>query len=204
MLALNKIDELQQTFHKIPEERKELLKSLEDYISNKIKEGNEISFTFICTHNSRRSHMAQIWAQTSAEYYGIPNVNCYSGGTEAMAFNFRAVEAVKKAGFKIIKLDESDNPIYFVYYSDDKEALKCFSKVYNDPSNPQNDYAAIMTCSDADENCPIVFGAEARFPIRYNDPKEFDGTELEEKKYQERFDQIGTEMLFAFSNINRK
>ncbi|MCK5458052.1 MAG: hypothetical protein KAI45_13070 [Melioribacteraceae bacterium] len=180
------------------------MESFADYISNKIKDGNEISLTFICTHNSRRSHMAQIWAQTSAEYYGIPNVNCYSGGTEATAFNFRAVEAVKKAGFKIEKLDESDNPIYFVYYSDDKEPLKCFSKVYNDSFNPQNDYAAIMTCSDADENCPVVFGAEARFPIRYNDPKEFDGTELEEKKYQERFDQIGTEMLLAFSNINRK
>ena len=204
MLVLNKIDELEQTFHQIPEERKELLKSFADYISNKIKEGSKISLTFICTHNSRRSHMAQIWAQTSAEYYGIPNVNCYSGGTEATAFNFRAVEAVKKAGFKIEKLDESDNPIYFVYYSADKEPLKCFSKVYNDSFNPQKDYAAIMTCSDADKNCPVVFGAEARFPIRYNDPKEFDRTELEEKKYQERFDQIGTEMLFAFSIISRK
>ena len=201
MLVLNKIEELQQTFHQISEERKKLLKSFTDYISNKLKEGNEISLTFICTHNSRRSHMAQIWAQTAAEYYSIPNINCYSGGTEATAFNPRAVEAIKKVGFRVEKQDESDNPIYLVYYSNDKEPLKCFSKVYSNSFNPQRNFAAIMTCSDADENCPIVFGAEARFPIRYNDPKEFDGSELEEKKYKERFDQIGTEMLFTFSNI---
>ncbi|MDZ7763692.1 MAG: hypothetical protein U5K00_04605 [Melioribacteraceae bacterium] len=145
----------------------------------------------MCTHNSRRSHISQIWAQTAAEYYNIPNVKCYSGGTEATAFNPRAVNAMTKAGFKIEKKDNSDNPVYLVYYSDEKEPVKCFSKVYSDEFNPQKDFAAIMTCSDADENCPVVFGAEARFPIRYDDPKEFDGTELEEEKYDERVEQIG-------------
>lgn len=196
-----KIDKLKQSFDQIPDDRKKLLKSFAAYSSNKIKEGKEINLTFICTHNSRRSHMSQIWSQVASEYYGISNIKCYSGGTEATTFNSRAVEAIRKSGFRVEKLDESDNPVYFVYFSDDKEPIECFSKVYNDSFNPQKDFAAIMTCSDADKNCPIVFGAEARFPIRYNDPKDFDGTELEEKKYQERFDQIGTEMLFTFSNI---
>lgn len=199
-----RIVQLKDTFELIPDERKELLNQFAEYISNKLKEEKKINLTFICTHNSRRSHISQIWAEAAAEYYNIPNVKCYSGGTEATAFNPRAVNAIKKAGFKIEKKDNSDNPVYLVYYSDEKEPVKCFSKVYSDEFNPQKDFAAIMTCSDADENCPVVFGAEARFPIRYDDPKEFDGTELEEEKYDERVAQIGREMLYAFSKVEIK
>lgn len=193
------IDSLEKRFDEIPEERKELLSSLTKYINNKVKNNSIVNLTFICTHNSRRSHMSQIWAQTAADYYEIPNVKCYSGGTEATAFNPRAVKAVRKVGFKIEQNDESENPTYLVHFSEGKEPLQCFSKVYNDEFNPNKDYAAIMTCSDADENCPVVFGAEERFPIRYEDPKEFDDTELEELKYLERFEQIGIEMLFVFN-----
>jgi len=197
-----KINKLKNSFNSIPEERKKLLNEFSEYIVNKLKEKKEVNLVFICTHNSRRSHISQIWAQTGAEYYDIPNVKCYSGGTQPTAFNSRAVKAMQKAGFKIEKKDDSDNPVYLVYYSDDKEPVECFSKVYSDEYNPQKDFAAIMTCSDADENCPVVFGAETRFPIRYEDPKEFDGTELEEQKYTERVDQIGREMLFVFSNFS--
>lgn len=192
---------LEQTFDQILGERKELLESFAKYIEEKIVKDEPVNLTFICTHNSRRSHISQIWAQTAAEYYGIKNIYCFSGGTEATAFNPRAVKAMKKAGFKIEKQDDSENPVYFVHYSDDKKPIKCFSKVYSDEFNPQKDFAAIMTCSDADENCPVVFGAEARFPIRYDDPKEFDDTDLEEEKYDERVEQIGREMLYAFSKI---
>lgn len=140
----------------------------------KIKSDKSINLIFICTHNSRRSTMSQIWAQTASEYFGIPNVNCYSGGTEATAFNPRAVNAVKRAGFKVEQIDETDNPVYLVYFSHKKEPIKCFSKIYSNNFNPQKDFAAIMTCSEAEANCPVVFGAEKRFPIRYADPKEFD------------------------------
>lgn len=196
-----RIVELEKSFDVIPINRNLLLEEFAQYISNKLKADKEINLTFICTHNSRRSHISQIWAQAAAEYYGIPNIKCYSGGTEATAFNPRAVKALQKAGFKIEKQDDSDNPVYLVYYSDDKEPVECFSKVYSDEYNPQKDFAAIMTCSDADENCPVVFGAEARFPIRYDDPKEFDGTELEEEKYNERVEQIGREMLLLFKIV---
>lgn len=198
----SKIIQLKDNFESIPKERKELLSQLGEYISNKLQDGKEVNLTFICTHNSRRSHISQIWAKTAAEYYKIPNVKCYSGGTEATAFNPRAVKAIQKAGFKVEKEDDSQNPVYLVFYSDDKEPLKCFSKVYSDNFNPQKDFAAIMTCSDADENCPVVFGADERFPVRYKDPKEFDGTGLEESKYTERVEQIGSEMLLLFNTVN--
>lgn len=197
----NTINILSNKFDQIEDSRKKQLDEFAEYISNKLKDGKEVNLTFICTHNSRRSHISQIWAQTAAEFYNIPNIKCYSGGTEATAFNTRAVKAIKKAGFKIEKKDESDNPIYLVHFAENIEPLKCFSKVYSDPFNPKSNFAAIMTCSDADENCPVVFGAEARFPIRYDDPKEFDGTEQEEEKYEERVNQIGTEMLFVFNHI---
>lgn len=196
-----KIEVLKNSFNSISEERKKLLYEFSEYIVNKLKDEKDVNLIFICTHNSRRSHISQIWAQTAAEYYGIPNIKCYSGGTEATAFNPRAVKAMTKAGFRIEKQDDSDNPVYLVYYSDEKEPVECFSKVYSEEYNPQKDFAAIMNCSDADENCPVVFGAEARFPIRYDDPKEFDGTELEEIKYDERVEQIGREMLYAFKKV---
>jgi arsenate reductase len=199
-----KIIQLEDTFELISNERKELLNQFAEYILKKTRDGKDVNLTFICTHNSRRSHISQIWAQASAEYYNIPNIKCYSGGTEATAFNPRAVKAMQKAGFEIEKKDDSDNPVYLVYYSEDSDPIKCFSKVYNDPFNPQKEFAAVMTCSDADENCPVVFGAEARFPIRYNDPKEFDGTEMEEAKYDERVGQIGREILFLFNLVYRK
>lgn len=199
----NKIFKLSKKYNDIPAERKRLLMDFAQYIANKLNDEKDVNLIFICTHNSRRSIMSQIWAQTGAEYFGISNIVCYSGGTEATAFNTRAVNAVEKAGFKIEKKNNSENPLYLVYYSDIKKPLECFSKIYEDKFNPQKDFAAIMTCSDADANCPVVLGAEARFPIRYDDPKEFDGTEFEEEKYKERFEQIGTEMVFVFDTINK-
>ena len=195
------IKPLEQRFEEISEERKKLLAEFSKYIYEKTENVEEVNLTFICTHNSRRSHMTQIWAQTAAEYFNVPNVKCYSGGTEATAFNPRAVKAIREFGFEIDKKDESVNPVYLVHFSEEKDPLECFSKIYDDRYNPQKNYSAIMTCSHADENCPIVFGAERRFPIRYDDPKEYDDTELEEIKYLERFEQIGVEMLYLFSNI---
>ncbi|MEN8194561.1 MAG: protein-tyrosine-phosphatase [Bacteroidota bacterium] len=197
------IQELEKRSDEIPLERKELLNTFAYHISKKINKNENVDLIFICTHNSRRSHMAQIWAQTASEYFKVKNVNCFSGGTEATAFNSRAVKTVQKAGLRVELKDENANPLYFVYYAKNKEPLKCFSKVYSDPFNPQKEYAAIMTCSDADEDCPVVFGAEKRFPIRYDDPKEYDGTDLEEIKYMERFEQIGIEMIFVFKNCKK-
>ena len=198
-----KINKLENSFDLIPIERRELLIQFSEYISKKLEIENEINLTFICTHNSRRSHISQIWAQTASEFYKISNVKCYSGGTEATAFNPRAVKAIQKAGFKIDKKDVSDNPLYLIYYSDASKPVECFSKVYSDDYNPNENFTAVMTCSDADEKCPVVIGADARFPIRYDDPKEFDGTDLEELKYDERVEEIGREMLYAFSNVKK-
>ena len=185
-------------FDQITAERKSLL---EEFASKITSMEGKIQLTFICTHNSRRSHLSQIWAQTAASFYGIENVYCYSGGTEATAFNPRAVKAIQDAGFKVEYDNGSENPEYLVAFAEDQPALKCFSKTYDDVFNPQSDFLAIMTCDSANEACPVVIGAKAKIAILYRDPKEADGTPEETARYAERCEQIGREMFYAFSKL---
>lgn len=196
------IQESVREFNSINVERKELLVKLAEYISNKLRNKELANLTFICTHNSRRSHISQLWAQAAAYYFGIPNIFCFSAGTEATAFNPRAVKAMQNAGFSIVKNNDSSNPRYSVTISENFPPSIAFSKTISDSFNPQKDFAAIMTCDNADEACPIVPGADARFPIKYEDPKIADDTDEEEAKYNERCRQISIEMLFLFSKVN--
>jgi arsenate reductase len=185
----------------VSEERKVVLKLLADYIQNKVNANEEIRLNFICTHNSRRSHLSQIWAQTMAFHFGIKNVFCYSGGTEATAMFPKVAETLTNQGFEIQKISQEQNPVYAIKFDANQHPVICFSKTYFDDFNPKNNFGAIMTCSNADEGCPMVFGAEARFPIKYDDPKAFDGTEQMNEKYTERSLQIASEMYFVFSQI---
>ena len=195
------IETLTGNFGAIPEERKPILKQLTDFVETKARKNEKIEMIFICTHNSRRSHISQIWAQAAAAYFGIRYVVSYSGGTEATAFNPRAVKAMEEAGFKILATSQGSNPVYEVRFSDEANEVIAFSKKYDSETNPRKGFAAIMTCSHADENCPVVVGMEKRISLPYNDPKDFDGTPLEAAKYAERVREIGTEILYAFSQV---
>lgn len=192
-------ERLTAEFNQIPESRKEILKQLTQFVQDKAATGKPVYLNFICTHNSRRSHISQLWAQAAAHYYGIKNIVCFSGGTEATAFNPRAVKALQDVGFNISKIKEGDNPVYEVQYAEGDAPVIAFSKKYDDPFNHNQDFAAIMTCSHADSNCPMVLGASKRIALTYDDPKDFDGTPLESAKYVERVNEIGREILYAFS-----
>lgn len=185
----------------ISEERKESLQALIDYIQSKLEAGEEINLNFICTHNSRRSQFSQIWAQTAADYFGVP-ADCYSGGVEVTEFNERAVESIKRSGFRVTKKG-SENPVYFIFYSDEAEPISAFSKLFDNPVNKAQKFAAVMTCAHADENCPFIPGTENRIPVRYEDPKKYDGTPEEASRYDERSMQIASEMFYVFSKINK-
>ena len=193
----------QLSTERISEERKIILQPLIEFISSKISKNEEVRLNFICTHNSRRSHLSQIWAQTMAYYYQIENVFCYSGGTEATAMFPKVAETLANQGFEILKLSETENPVYAVKFAENEHAVICFSKKYNDDFNPKSAFAAILTCDSADENCPIVYGAEARIPIKYEDPKKSDGTPEMNETYFNRSLEIATEMKFIFENIRK-
>jgi arsenate reductase len=184
-------------------ERKAVLQPLVDYIQNKVNHQEEIRLNFICTHNSRRSHLSQIWAQTMAFQFGIKNVFCYSGGTEATAMFQKVAETLTNQGFEIQKISQEQNPVYAVKFDKNQHPIICFSKTYFDDFNPKSNFGAIMTCTNADEGCPMVFGAEGRFSIKYEDPKAFDGTEIMNEKYTERSLQIASEMQYVFSEIKQ-
>jgi arsenate reductase len=185
----------------VSEERKEVLQPLIEYIQNKVDTQKPIRLNFICTHNSRRSHLSQIWAQTMALHFGIKNVFCYSGGTEGTAMFTKVGETLTNQGFQIQQLSNENNPVYAVKYDEDEAAIICFSKTFDDDFNPKSKFAAIMTCSSADVGCPFIAGAEKRLPIRYDDPKAFDGTDLMNAKYAERSLEIASEMYYVFSKI---
>ncbi len=186
----------------ISEERKQILDILKTYIQTKKNNHQNINLNFICTHNSRRSHLSQIWAQTMANNFKIKNVFCYSGGTEATAMFTVVEETLKKQGFHIDKLSNEKNPVYAIKFSDNNNPIICFSKTFDADFNPSSNFAAIMTCSHADENCPFIAGAEQRIPVRYDDPKAFDNTPQQLEKYRERSLQIATELFYVFSQIN--
>ena len=185
----------------IAQERKEVLQPLIDYVKQKWNNQEVIRLHFICTHNSRRSHLSQVWAQTMAFHFEIPNVFCYSGGTEATALFPKVAETLLNQGFHISKLSETSNPIYAVKFDCNAHPIVCFSKVFDADFNPSSQFAAVMTCSSADEGCPFIAGAEQRLPVRYDDPKAFDGTDLMNQKYQERSLEIASEMYYVFSKI---
>lgn len=191
---------LSLNINSISEERKEVLLPLINYLKDKISNNQQITLNFICTHNSRRSHLAQVWAQTLAFYVGIKNLSCYSGGTEATAMFPMAIETLKNMGFDIHKLSQFENSIYGIKYANNTHPIIGFSKTFDDTFNPKSNFGAIMTCSSADKGCPIVQGSDGRFPITYDDPKAFDNTSQQEEKYNERSIQIATELLFVMQN----
>lgn len=196
----NRCDALVANFNEIPAERKLLLQKIAAYVQSKHDHQKDTYLVYVCTHNSRRSHLGQVWAAVAANYYAVQNIFTYSGGTEATAFNPNAIEALSAAGFQIEKIGADKNPIYKVFYSEDQFST-CFSKLYNDATNPQDGFAAIMTCSDAEENCPFIPACELRIGTTYHDPKAFDGSVLQLEKYQERSNQIALECLYLFSLV---
>lgn len=185
----------------ISSERKAVLQPLIDFIQSKVSNNQEIRINFICTHNSRRSHLSQVWAQTMANYFDIKNVFCYSAGTEATALFPMVSETLQNSGFQINTISKNENPVYSIKYADNEHPIIGFSKKLDDDFNPKSEFAAIMTCDSANEACPFVPGAEKRIPITFEDPKAFDNTPQQAEKYNERSMQIATEMFYVFSQI---
>ena len=185
----------------LSKDRKEVLQPLIEYIQKKVNHQEKIRLNFICTHNSRRSHLSQIWAQTMAFYYETPSVTCYSAGTEATAMFYMVAETLKKQGFEYEKLDEATNPIYAIKFDCNEPPVVAFSKTLQHAFNPISNFAAVMTCSSANEACPFVSGAEKRFSVQYEDPKKFDNTDEMQQGYWDKSIEIATEMAYVFSKI---
>lgn len=184
----------------IAAERRAELDRLADFLV-----ARPIELTFICTGNSRRSHLAQMWAAAAAHHYGIDRVGTYSGGTDPSAFDPRTSAALERSGFVIERQEpDGENPRSLVHYAEGAPPIAAFSKRYDDPVNPQHDFVAIMTCGEADQNCPLIRGAVLRVSLTYEDPKVADDTPEESARYDERSRQIATEMLYLFARVRSR
>jgi len=197
------VSQIASELDEISPDRKVLLAEIGATIAARLGSGEDANLTFICTHNSRRSHMSQIWAQAAAYYYGFDRVYAFSGGTEATACNCRTVSAMRRAGFSIVNTTEGKNPVYLIQYSDARPPVRAYSKLYNADDNPKQDFIALMTCSQADKKCPIVEGAIARYPIHYVDPKRCDDTPDEASAYNARCREIAREMFYIMSEVRK-
>ena len=186
--------------NKLSEDRKVILKPLVAYIQNKLNVGEQVNLNFICTHNSRRSQFAQVWSATASYYYGVKGVNCFSGGTEVTACNERTVSTLKSVGFEIDGDTSLENPLYSVLLSE-TEKIELFSKLCTDTKYVKTPFGALMTCSNAEKNCPFIPEAEIRIPVKYEDPKAFDDTPKEREMYGVRCKQIAEEMFYVFSQL---
>lgn len=185
----------------ISESRKQQIRTIAMFIKKKLAAHEPANLMFICTHNSRRSHLSQIWASAFAALYDVRGVYTFSAGTEVTTFNERAVKALQRAGLMIHKTNDDANPVYAVQYANDREPITMFSKRIQDISNPRTGFCAVMNCSEADSACPHVPGAELRVSLPYEDPKHFDGTTEEAKQYDERCRQIAREMAYLFAQV---
>ena len=202
MKLSNYLSAVEANFANISAARKSHLLQFSLYLQKKFQAGQVPKVIVICTHNSRRSHIGQVWLAVAADYYGLPKLETYSGGTEATAFNPRAVAALQRTGLHITTNNPTvNNPIYNINWNDTDEPYQAFSKKYDDAPNPTSDFAAIMICKDAEERCPVVHGMDFRFPLPFDDPKAFDDTNLESTKYDERCFEIATEVFYCLSQI---
>ncbi len=195
------VRDLVETVQPASQSRRSLLGAIAQHVAAEYRSREHVDLVFICTHNSRRSHIAQIWATVAAAHFELSGIDCYSGGTEATAFNPNAIAALCRAGFSILGA-EGDNPEYLVTFAANRPGIVCFSKVFDDAQNPRADFAAIMTCEDADQNCPLIPNA-SRFALTYVDPKHSDNTADVQRRYDDCVDQIGAEMFWLMGRVQQ-
>ena len=193
---LKTIDEILKM--EVADNRAFVLNEIVNYICKKISENKVPKLNFICTHNSRRSQFCQFWATFFYNYY---NVKCevFSGGTVQTKVNKSVISVIKDYGFNI-SFEDSSNPIYSIKFK--KLNLgNYFSKLYFDFENPKSEFAAIMTCSDAENNCPLIEGAEIKFFLQYEDPKKYDKTKIEKTGYKKTSEKIASEMNYLYRKL---
>ncbi len=193
------IAQLLSEFNSISEERRMVLNDLASKINLVLSESHSLNLLFVCTHNSRRSHMGQIWGSVAAHYFDLPLIS-YSAGTEITALHPSVIQMLMNEGFEIKSESIELNPEIQISFQSGA-SVSCFSKLIDDAHNPKDNFIALMMCTDAEANCPFVPGAHTRVAIPFNDPKAFDGTSQVLKAYSATMMEIGIQILYLFNQI---
>jgi hypothetical protein len=211
-------DFLTTTFDMIGADHRQAGQTLADWIASNYRPGQPLNVVVVCTGNTRRSILAATTGNIAASYYGMPEVRFYCGGTSPTALNARALKTLREMGVEIDPLGKeagrgepnTANPMYRVRWgspSDSRgpamEAVE-FSKHYTDSSNPQQGFAGLTVCAEADVECPVVKGSALRISMHYLDPKIYDDGAYESAKYAERRDDMGRSMLSVMLQAQKR
>ena len=187
----------------IDKKRTDLLTKIAQFISSELMADKKVHLNFICTHNSRRSQLCQVWASYAVNYFKLKNIDCYSGGTAVTAFYRNTVKTLQEVGFNFEIIEFShQNPVYKISYKNCTKPIIGFSKLYDDSYN-KKPFIAITTCSNAEENCPFIPDAIERFHLPFTDPKISDGTKSQAETYLKTSKQIAGEIYFIFEMIKK-
>lgn len=185
----------------ISQERKRELEPLKREIQSRLAAGKTVLLNFICTHNSRRSQFAQVWAYTLAHRLGLEGVVALSGGTEVTAVHPNTVKTLLGCGYTVETEGPAENPVYVFRSEPNIPPLKCYSKLYDCEENLNDKkFIAVMTCASAADDCPFIPDAEMRFSMTYDDPGASDGSDREKETYEACNKQIATEMLYVLGS----
>ncbi len=186
--------------------RRAVLTELARFVAAARRAGEKAHLLSVCTHNSGRSVLGEVWWSAAAAWFGLHDtVVSLSGGTHATAINPRVLHALVRAGFEVREPSADapegspGNPVYTVSHAEGLPALRLWSKRFVDLALPAGRLAAVMNCSEADAACPVVPGAALRVSLPYADPRAADDAPDEREIYDARCDQVGTECLFAMA-----
>jgi arsenate reductase len=187
---------------KLAEDRKKILLKISETVATEYTVNNVVNLNFICTHNSRRSQLGQVWAFYAANYFNL-NIHAFSGGTEVTAFYRNTVKTLQAVGFdfKVVEFSHQ-NPTYLISFEESTNSILGFSKRFDDETN-KNPFIAITTCNNADKNCPFIPTAIERFHLPFEDPKFSDGTPEQSTTYLKTNEQIAAEVFFIFTEIKK-
>lgn len=197
------ISERLNEFSQITRGRRRSLERLAALISGRAPAGSDKLIVFFCTHNSRRSQMAQIWAATAAHHFAVKGVIFQSAGILATKVDRRTIETLERVGFACKRAD-GHNPLYTVQIGNPRQRIRLSSKTLPNSYQRPTNFIAVMTCSDADRECPIIDGASNRLTLCYDDPKVADGSPREADVYDQCCRSISRDLLYAFSRIMKR
>ena len=186
----------------IEKNRKDKLVKLAQVIKRNREQQNIVKVIFICTHNSRRSQFSQVWAYISSLYFKLDFLEFFSGGTEVDSVNLNVINALSNSGLKIEKKQTGDE-VYLLKSSKRDKGINLYSKEYSCKSNPPKHFIAIMTCSDADQMCPVIKGADKKVFLPYPDPRTSEKTGLEKKTYGHINAVVAKEMFYLMKQLKK-
>jgi arsenate reductase len=128
---------------------------------------------FLCTGNSCRSQMAEGFAKKFTSF------QAYSAGTRKSNLNSYAIKVMSE-----VNIDISDQ----------------FSKTINELENKDFDYVFTL-CSDAEENCPVLFKGKT-IHKGFEDPPKLSENINDDEKILNIYRRVRDEILDFILNIN--